>query len=184
MSDPGMTEKKPYISAEKKQYWKLQVMIALFLLGLGLIGLGLMDFAPLYAEHYWLIALPIFAGLSIYIGWKAAKRRGEDARLELRRQALHWLGFVIALKLVLVLIHSGQIERESAGLVSMVVLALTCYLAGIHFEPAFVMVGIFLALAAVTAAYLMEYLIIILVIVFLLLAMLAIMMRPRPRPYD
>jgi hypothetical protein len=181
MTEAGTTEKKPFISAETKQHWKVQVIIALFLLALGLIGLGLMDFAPDYSETYWFIAMPIFAGLSIYLGYKGAKRRGENARLELRRQAFHWVGFLVALNLVVALINSGQIERESAGLISLVILALTCYLAGIHFEPAFVLVGILLGLAAVTAAYLEEYLIIILVIVFLLGAMVVIMMRPRQK---
>lgn len=190
MSDVGKTEipvKTTRISAETKQHWKIQAIIALLLVGLGLIGLGLMDFAPLYSEWYWAIAMPIFAGMSIYIGWRNAKRRGENAKLELKRQAFHWIGFFVSLKLVVVLIHTGTIERESAGLVSLVLLALTCYLAGIHFEPAFVLVGILLAIAAASAAYLEEYLMIILVIVFLLLAMVAIQLRSRKsqlREYD
>lgn len=166
-------------TTDRKRYWKTQILIALFLLGLGLIGLGLLDFAPKPAEWYWLIALPIYAGMSIYIGYAGAKRRGENPRLELKRQALHWLGFFLALKLLFILLHAGTIERNALGLVTLILLALTCYQAGIHFEPAFLVVGVFLAIAVACAAYLEEYLFIILAIMLLVMAMLIVQILSR-----
>lgn len=166
---------------QARAHWKTNIIVALVLCALGLIGLGLMDFSPAYSETYWYFALPAFALTSIYLGWESAKRRGENPRIEFRRQILHWLGFFFALNLILVFLHAGTIERNVAGPVSLVLLALTCYLAGIHFEPAFVIVGILLALAAATAAYLEEYLFIILVISFLLLGVVLVQMRASRR---
>ncbi|MFO0948424.1 MAG: hypothetical protein U1D30_21300 [Planctomycetota bacterium] len=179
VNEPGqsnVTKHEPPTPSSRIQ-WKTQIIIALVLCALGVVGLGLMDFSPNYSEHYWYFALPVFVLTSIYLGWESAKRRGENPRIEMRRQIFHWLGFFFALNLILVFLHAGTIERNVAGPVSLVLLALTCYLAGIHFEPAFIIVGILLALAAATAAYLEEYLFIILVIAFLLLGVVLVQIR-------
>ncbi len=45
---------------------------------------------------------------------------------------LHWIGLVVAVQLVYLLLHIGRLDNENTGLIILLLLALTTFLAGIH----------------------------------------------------
>ena len=78
-------------------------------------------------------------------------------------ECVHWLGLVLAVYLISVFVKIGLMGRFEAGLVVLVLLALTTFIAGIYLEPTFFVIGIFLGLFALTAALLAEYLYVIMI---------------------
>lgn len=108
------------------------VFIALVILSI--IGIGVMDFDQNLALWYWMCMAPIFAGASLALSWKNAHQTDSSAGVHIRRQVLHWLVLVLALLLVFLMQHFERLVPATAGLVALLLLAVTCLLAGVHFQ--------------------------------------------------
>jgi hypothetical protein len=50
-------------------------------------------------------------------------------------------------------------SREAISDVSVIILALVCYLAGVHFQWMFFVIGIFIGVMAITLAYTEQYIV-------------------------
>jgi hypothetical protein len=74
------------------------------------------------------------------------------------REALHWSGLAVAVYLIYLLQSTGRIPYDAAGPVALVALALTAYLAGVHGNWRFCIVGAILGCAVAAAALVQEYL--------------------------
>ncbi|MFO7987096.1 MAG: hypothetical protein R6U38_14655 [Desulfatiglandaceae bacterium] len=132
----------------------LIIMILFFLSGL---GIAITDFSPQYGVWFWIFLTLVFAGVSFSYG---LNRPGEPGRTGIRSVPtwiLHWLGLLLALLLVLFLETSGRMNSADAGLTSLLVVAIVTFLAGVHGDWRFGMVGILLGLAVGGAAYVEEY---------------------------
>jgi len=70
---------------------------------------------------------------------------------------LHWLGGLVAAIIVNAFLSSGRIFVEETGLITQLVLALTVYSDGLKSGWRNIATGVFLALAAVSAAYFDSY---------------------------
>jgi dipeptide/tripeptide permease len=86
------------------------------------------------------------------------------------REVLHWSGLAVAVTLIYLLQATGRMTNEAAGLVALVALALTSFLAGIHGNWRFCIVGALLACAVAAAALVEEYLWVLLPLVVLVVA--------------
>src|SRR5205085_439078 len=78
-------------------------------------------------------------------------------QLQLFRQIAHGLGIGVALWLDFLIRRSGEETATAAGLNAMMLLALGCYLAGVHLEWHFALVGVVLTLAMITVAKANQY---------------------------
>jgi hypothetical protein len=78
-------------------------------------------------------------------------------------QALHWLGPILAVRIIFLQLARGQMAADSVRLMILLVLAVTVYVAGIHFDRAFIWVSIVLALAALGGTEIEAYFWLILV---------------------
>jgi hypothetical protein len=144
----------------KRTLWSgrsLQFWLFCVLLGLALIGMGLTQATEGGGTLYWLIVLWVYALFSLVRAWLQAKQRHESIWSEIHLHLLHWLGALVALHIILVLEHHDILARDAASDVSLVVLALASYLAGLHFERLFVLIGIILAIMAVVGAFVEQY---------------------------
>jgi hypothetical protein len=121
---------------------------------LAIIGIAITDYDRYYGLRYWLIMVPIFAGASIYTGWSRARAEGENPAAILRIQAFHWLASALAVCLVYLLQSTGRMNKEAAGLVTLLTVALGTFLAGVHFSWRFCILGGILFLTVVAAAFL------------------------------
>lgn len=161
-------------------FWQARVIVAIVLVALSIIGLGLTNFATKDAEWYWLLVIPIFALAGVRV-WEKKGFTLKGSWGLLRDQIFHWLGFLAAVQIMYLMIQAGTLDRTAAGLVSLVLLALTSYLAGIHFDRMFLIVALLLAVAAVMATYVDEYMWIVLAILGLVIgAMLLTRRSHRP----
>ena len=174
ISAPSSTPSLPPSSAERWQLWRQRGLIGLSLTGLGVLGIGLEDFSPRDAAWFWIVVLPLFAVVSMQLSTRKARARGDKVWPVIRAEIYHWGGFLIALKIMLLFIQQGTLDREAGGMVSLLLLALACYYAGVHFDPIFLLVSGPLALAAVLASYITQYMWFVLATLGLLIVVLLV----------
>src|SRR5579862_2694699 len=122
-----------------------QILIVGALGVLIMVGLFLANYSPTAADWYWSAMFPIF-GL-VCLGHQLAKgnTNGMAAWQLPLIQALHWLGPIVAVRIIFLQFARGQMPADSVALMILLVLAVTAYLAGIHFDRSFVWVSAVLA---------------------------------------
>jgi hypothetical protein len=132
-----------------------------FLLGglavLSMVGIAIADFSANFSFRYWIAMVPVFAGVSLFAGWSRARTRGQSVAAILRAQLLHWSVMPVAVYLVYLLQSTGRLNREDAGLVALLSLALTTFLAGVHFDWRLSVIGVVMAAGAILAALVEEF---------------------------
>jgi len=161
-------------SATKKSLLKrlfgLYEIILIVLILLSMIGIGITDFSPADSRLYWLAMVPVFAGACLILEWSRARGRGQKWTTIVRTQLLLWFGLLLAVFLVYFLLHAGRLDNENTGLIILLLLALTTFFAGIHLGWRLFIVGIFLGLALIGAAYLEEFVWMFLIIALVVVA--------------
>jgi len=158
MTNPGPSEFSAGSTDQGSALAKrIRVDEALFLslIALSTIGIGITNFWPVESFWFWAAMVPVFGLTSIYLGWSKARQRGEGVARIIQLQVLHWVGLLAALFLIYYLLNpTGRIDYNQLALITLLALALTTFLAGVHFDWRFMVVGIILGLAVAGAAFL------------------------------
>jgi|SRR6516225_3787009 hypothetical protein len=153
------------------------------LLLLSMLGMFLTNISVNWARWYWSAMFPAFGAASIW--HELAKPRVEGPPLHeiLLRQALHWLGPIVAVRIMFLELARGQMDADSVALVTLLLLAVTSYLAGVNFERGFIWIGICLALITVTGTEIEAYLwaIVVAAVIALALAVTSAILLRRHR---
>lgn len=131
------------------------IVVGLFLLA-GL-GIAISDFSPQYGLWFWVGTTMVFAAVSLFYGFSRRKAQGQTGLRSLPSWILHWLGLLLGLFLILFLETSGRMNAADVGLVSLLLVATVTFLAGVHGDWRFGIVGILLGLTVGAAAYVEEY---------------------------
>ncbi len=130
--------------------------ILITLIVLSAVGIGFTNFRPLESFWFCVAMVPVFGGTSLYIGWSKARKRGEGISRIIWVQLLHWLGLLAAIGLIYLLFEmTDRINSNQLALLALLSLALATFLAGVHFDWRFMVVGVILG-AAVAGAALVE----------------------------
>jgi hypothetical protein len=132
--------------------WSLVALVVLSFVGFGIAG-----FSARGSFQYWLVIAPVFAIISIYTAWSRERVRGESASGILKIQVLHWLVLPISVYLVYQLQLNGRLDKGDAGVVELLAIAITTFLAGVHFDWRLGLVGAALGIGAFGAAVVEEY---------------------------
>ena len=133
--------------------------ITLVVLGvLSAVGIGVTDVSPRHGLWYWMAMAPIFGGANIYFAWSRTQKAGAKGSMLIWNQVIHWMGFLAAIFLVYLLNSTGRMNSADAGLVALLVLALATFLAGVHGDWRFYIMGVLLGAAVAGAAFLEEFL--------------------------
>lgn len=128
--------------------------ILLTLIALSAVGIGITNFMPVRSFWFWVAMAPVFGVVSLYLGWSKARQRGERISRILWAQVLHWVGLFAAIVLIYLLFDpAGRINNNQLAMISLLALALTTFLAGVHFDWRFMVVGIVLGLSLAGAAF-------------------------------
>jgi hypothetical protein len=145
-------------------------IVIFVLIALSIIGIAITDFSPAESYKYWVAMVPVFCGACLILEWSRARGKGFKWTSILRTQLLLWAGLLVAVRLVFEMLHKGRLDNENTGLVILLLLALSVFLAGIHLGWRLCLVGGFLGAALVAATYLEEYVWILLIIGLVVLA--------------
>ncbi|MGC2443038.1 hypothetical protein [Candidatus Binatus sp.] len=135
-----------------------RILIVGALCVLVMIGLFLTNVSHLHARYYWSAMFPIFGIVCL---WHELVGSGGDpvpVWRRILRQVLHWLGPIVAVQIIFLQLARGQMDADSVALVTLVILAVTCFMAGVHMDRSFYWVSIALAFAAVVGTEVEAYL--------------------------
>jgi hypothetical protein len=164
--------------------WTIATSVAVVMILLALLGVGLTTTSSSFAATYWVGLVPIYGLLCVGTAWL---RLGDGGHLQhglVIRQALHWLGIAIALGLDFYIRGTGEETGVATGLNALLVLALGCFLAGVHLEWLFAVVGVLLTLTLVIVAKADQYLWLVFVMCGITVAVMLVLrwlMHPSPK---
>ncbi len=158
-TQPGRAapESRPSLFPIHRSWWVATIVAGVMVL-LAMLGVGLATTSSAAAPAYWISLVPILGILCIGTAWARAGHGEGFARAAVVRQVLHWLGIGVALAMDFVVRGTGQETGTAAGLNALLLLAVGCYLAGVHLEWLFVLVGILLTLTLICLAKADQYL--------------------------
>ena len=142
------------------------------MLVLAFIGLILMN---IHSRAYWFyseIMAVLYAVLTLGLFWYLNRGQHKSVRSTLWHQLLHWSGLIGAIYIITIFVNTGIVGATQAGLITLLLIALTVFLCGVYSDPAFLLVGVVLAIFAGAAVMISTYLSIIMLPVVLLAAIL------------
>jgi hypothetical protein len=123
-----------------------------------MIGLFLTNVSRLHARYYWSAMFPIFGIVSLWHELAGSSGSAGPVWRTILRQVLHWLGPIVAVQIIFLQLARGQMDADSVALVTLIILAVTCFMAGVHMDRSFYWVSAALALAAVIGTEVEAYL--------------------------
>jgi hypothetical protein len=132
------------------------IMIGLLLLDV--IGIGVTEFAIAFSQWYWLGMVVVTALACAFIVRFHNHRDDLNTAGMMRNEILFWLAVLVAVNLVFFLYQAGRLDSENSGLVILLLLALSTFLAGLRLGWQLCLLGGVLAAALIVAAYLEEFL--------------------------
>jgi hypothetical protein len=150
MSDPAVD--RPHAHSALPRSWVVFAVVAAVMVLLALVGVGLTTADSSRAHTFWYALVPVYGLLCMAAAW------ADGNRLQVLRQFWHWLGIAAALALDFFIRGTGEESGISAGLNALLLLAVGCYLAGVHLNWRFVPVGVLLCVTLVLAARAEQYL--------------------------
>jgi hypothetical protein len=154
MSNQPVAHSQPFFPIARS--WRIATVVSLIMTLLALLGVGLATASKEAAPVYWISLVPIFGVLCMGTAWARARHTGGGG-VAVTRQLLHWLGIGVALALEFLVRRSGEESSTAAGQNALLVLALGCYLAGVHLEWMFVLVGILLTITLIIVSQAEQY---------------------------
>jgi hypothetical protein len=131
---------------------------------LALLGVGLTTASSSVAPTYWVALVPVYGVLCIATALVRSRQDGGMERSAVLRQLLHWLGIGVALLLDFYIRGTGEESGLGAGLNALLLLAVGCYLAGVHLEWHFALVGVLLTVTLIIVTKADQYLWLIFVV--------------------
>jgi hypothetical protein len=160
-----------------RRFLGIYEIVIIVLIALSIIGIGITDFSPADSYKYWVAMVPLFCGACLILEWSRVRGKGYKWTTILRTQLLHWVGLLVAVRLVFEMLHKGRLDNENTGLVILLLLALSIFIAGIHLGWRLCLVGGFLGAALVAATYLEEYVWMLVIIALVILAVVFLLKR-------
>ena len=151
-------------SGKKRGLGAVELLIAALIILAGL-GAGITDLSSKYGFWYWVAMVPVFGSSCTYAAWSRARARGEVPAGLVQYQILHWLGLLGIVCLIYMLVQTGRMANQDAGLVALLALALATYLSGVHADWRVAVVGFFLGLVVIAVALIEQFMWILLVLV-------------------
>lgn len=135
---------------------KVAAFAAAAMVVLALIGVALATADVGFAREYWMALVPIYGLLCVFTAWKHAGPGEQQQRVV--RQVLHWAAIAGAVALDFSIRGDGLETQVATGLSALLLLALGCFLAGVHLDWLFVPVGLLLTLTLFLVAKADQYL--------------------------
>jgi hypothetical protein len=152
-----MTESTPAQETLSGFHHKLQFAALCAMLALALVGVWLSEAQGEGARGYWMLVVFIYASLGIFRSTRKARSLGRPVMKMIGRELLHWAVLLVFMCILLFLEHRALINRQITSQVALLLLALGCCLAGIHFDWLLLVMGIALTGMVVAVVSLEQY---------------------------
>lgn len=132
-------------------------VVAVIMIVLALIGVALTSSNSHHAVNYWIWLAPVYGILCIGTAWRRGSEGLKNDMSTVMQQILHWLGIGVAMFLEFTIRSTGEETATASAFNAVLILALGCYLAGIHLEGSFIIVGLLLTMIMVVIAKAEQY---------------------------
>lgn len=154
------------------KYWKVRMAISSALLFLSLVGviISCLGRESSFSRWYWTGVVIIFAILSIWLSRKDGTKPKRVSGLALWHGALHWLALLVIIFHIHLLVYTGITDNITAGLVILLLLALTTFLAGLYYDSIFALIGVILFILAIFTTLLYQYVLLVVAIAIIIIA--------------
>ena len=160
------------------QRWQARLIVSLIMLALAFVSLIIIGLP----RTYWIFTC-VMAGcdalLCIGLVWYIKRRDPKASPGCFWQIILHWIGLFVVIYLLILSVNRGMIAHTEAGLFSLLVLALTLYLAGIYADATFILIGLVLALMAAGMILIKSYLWIVMIPVLIIVGLIIFLMVTR-----
>jgi hypothetical protein len=137
--------------------WKIRLSVLCAMLALALAGMGFTQASESGSWEFWLVIVLVYAALGLWRSLRSAKQSGESVGKRIVRDLSHWGILLVFLFVLLMLERREIVNRNSASYFALMMLALTCCLAGVHVDSLLVVLGIVLMIMSVAMALLEQY---------------------------
>jgi uncharacterized membrane protein YfcA len=137
--------------------WKIQLGVLCGMLLLALVGMGLTQSIESGAWEFWFFVVLVYACLGLWRSTRKAKQAAKPVGNLITHQLAHWAILLVFLGIVALIERQEIMNRESASNVALMLLAVGCCLAGVHFDWLFLLVGAVLTIMLVAMATLEQY---------------------------
>ena len=117
------------------------------------VGVAMTDVSPRWGHFFWIGLVPLLAIASIHRRWLRPREPGESWLRLFGAEIFHWAGLFAVLELVFILYNTNRINAPELGLFSLIAVALATFLAGVHFDWHFAVLGTLLGLSALGVAW-------------------------------
>jgi hypothetical protein len=136
-----------------------QIQLALFVLMLllALGGMGLTQSLESGAWEYWLFVVLVYASIGVWKAVRSARHADRSVRQGVVREISHWGTLVGFLGVLFFLEQRQVVNRQSASSFALMLLALSCFLAGVHLDWQLLLLGGVLTIMLVAIALLEQY---------------------------
>jgi hypothetical protein len=108
-------------------------------------GFAIIDVLPEKTGPYWMIAGPLGGVLSGVLGRRAGRAAGQPSRREGILQAMHWVGLMVGIFLMVPLVITHVISTDDFPRLVLLVIAISYYTAGVHVDRRLIPVSVVLA---------------------------------------
>jgi hypothetical protein len=153
--------------------WKIRLGVLCGMLALALAGMGFTQSSQEGVWEFWLFVVLVYAALGLWRSLRHARQTGQSLRKSIGRELAHW-GTLIGFLSVLLLFERREIiNRQSASYFALMLLALSCCMAGIHVDWLLLVVGVVLAIMLVVTATLEQYSVVMWVVMILVACLAA-----------
>lgn len=140
-----------------KRLFGTREIIVMVLILLSIIGIGITDYFPDYSRHYWFSMVIVFGGACLILEWSRARGKGQKWTAIVKTQLLLWVGLFMAVYVMYLVQLARGMDNADTGLVILLLLALTTFFAGVNLGWRLLIVGLFLGVAVIGAAYLEHF---------------------------
>jgi general stress protein CsbA len=166
--EPASTNDTGFVTASRSSTsFKIQLGVLCGMLALALGGMGMSQASEGGAWEYWLFVVAVYASLGLWRAARQAKQAGEPVQKRIAREIAHWAVLLGFLAVLLMLERREIIDRQSAADSALLLLALSCCLAGVHFDWQMMIVGVVLTVMMVAMATLEQYAIVLWIVMIL-----------------
>jgi hypothetical protein len=165
--------------------WKVGAVVGVVMILLALVGVGLTMANRSAASAYWISLVPLYGLLCIWLTHYHGHASVRADSYWIWRQVFHWAAIDAAICLDFFIGSTSLVTTEGVGIDALVLLALGCFLAGVHFEWLFLVVGVLLTLTLVAVIEAEHYLWLLVgvgVVALIVMVLLNRYLRPAPMP--
>ena len=141
--------------------WKIRLGVLCAMLVLALAGMGFSQASEQGAWEYWLFVVVIYAALGLWRSSRHAKQTGQSIRKSIVRELAHWGSLIGFLAVLLFLERREIINPDSASYMALMLLAVSCVMAGVHIDWLLLVVGVVLTIMLVAMATLEQFTVIL-----------------------